>query len=146
MTALKLLKKQWGRRRFVESAPLGSLLEWDEVALKLKEKILTETNLQIVGPKILIKISEGDEARVLLEVLGLPVTNLKTVDVEALSVLIHPYGESVFEADFRTLLSKAHEIKQKIPHQLGPYFHIVIEGHKIGLHFFMQKDYIHAST
>lgn len=145
MSTLKLLKKSWGRRRFVQSDLISDLLAWEETALSLKEIILTKTNLQIVGPKVVIELRTQD-ARIMIEVLGLPVTIVAMTDFESSDVLIHPYPASIFEADFKTLLSKAREIKQKSPHPFEAFFHIVLDNHKIALHFFMQKDYIHVNT
>jgi len=145
MSTLKLFKKSWGRRRFVRSGAITDLLAWEESAITLKELILTKTNLQIVGSKVIIEL-RAQEACVMIEVLGLPVTDLSVIDFESSEVLIHTYGDSIFEADFKTVLSKAREIQQKSPHPLQDFFHIVVDNHKIALHFFMQKDYIHAST
>ncbi len=145
MNTLKLLKKTWGRRRFIKSGPIADLLAWEVDALLLKEFVLTKTNLQVVGSKVIIEM-RAQLAAVMIEVLGLPVANVSIIDLEGSDVLIHSYGDSVFEADFKTLLSKAREIQQKSPHLLEDFFHIVLDNHKIALHFFMQKDYIHAST
>ncbi len=144
-STLRLFKKSWGRRRFVQSALMDDLLAWEEAALALKEIILMKTNLQIVGSKVVIEL-RGQNARIMIEVLGFPITIVSMTDLNSSWVMIHPYSKSIFEADFKTLLSTAREIKQKSPHPLEDFFHIVLDNHKIALHFFIQKDYIHAST
>lgn len=145
MTALKLIKKNWGRRRFVKKEITGDLYLWDEAAYELREQILTSTNLQIVGPKTILQF-EKDKIYVLIEILGLPVKELTLVDFEEKTVLIYHCPESVFEADFKSMRSRAREIQQKIPNPVEEFYHLVLDNHKIELHFFMQKDYIQAST
>lgn len=136
MEPLKLIKKQWGRRRFIRHELKVPLELWEEAALKLRETILTTTNLQIIGPKAIIEMNQG-KAAVLLEVLGLPVDELECVDWADSVTLIHPCSESVYEADFPELLKLAANLQQKSPHKVKDLFHIVIEGNKIGLHFFI---------
>lgn len=140
MEPFKLIKKTWGRRRFIRTSLHCPIELWEEEALKLRETILTTTNLQIIGPKAIIEVN-GKSAAILLEVIGLPSDELETADWESVVSFIYQYPESVFEADFVKLLKVAQEIKQKIPHKTLGLFHIVIDGYKIGLHFFMQKDY-----
>lgn len=140
MEPFKLTKKTWGRRRFIRTSLNSPIELWEEEALKLRETILTTTNLQIIGPKAIIEIN-GKSAGILLEVIGIPSDELETVDWESVVSLIYQFPEDVFEADFIKLIQVAGEIKQKIPHKTLGLFHIVIDGHKIGLHFFMQKDY-----
>jgi hypothetical protein len=136
MEPLKLIKKQWGRRRFIKRDLTGPLELWEEESLKLRETILTTTNLQIIGPKAIIEMNQG-KAAILLEVLGLPMEELEIIDWADSVALIHPCSETVFEADFPELLKLAGNLQQKIPHKVKDLFHIVIEGNKIGLHFFI---------
>lgn len=145
MTALRLIKKQWGRRRFAKKELQSDLLLWEEEALALKEQLLTSTNLQIIGPKTILEFSK-EKTFLMIEVVGLPTKDLELVDFQEQTVLVYRCQESVFEADFLGLLARAGEIQQKIPHPMEDFFHLVLDNYKIELHFFMQKDYIQAST
>lgn len=150
MQPLKIKKKEWGRRRFVRSLLPVSIDLWHEELLKLKDKILTETTLQIIGPEAVLELNEADEAHLLVEVLGLPTDTLDLVDSEGAETFVYLCPESIFELDFSGLIKRAREIqrtlKSKFPQSMEPVFHIVIDGQKIALHFFRQKDYSQSNT
>ena len=150
MQPLKVTKSEWGRRRFVRSKLLVSIDFWQEELLKLKDKVLTETTLQIIGPEAVIAINEADEAELLVEVLGLPTEVLELIDSEGAETYVYQCPESIFELDFLGLIKRAREIermlKSKFPQSMEPVFHIVIDGQKIALHFFRQKDYSQSNT
>lgn len=140
MNGIKLQQKSWGRRRFVKVPLQGALESWEEVVLATRELILTKTNLQPIGPKGTIEVENG-VFHILIEVLGLPVNDLQLVDSGPVTTYQYLYPTGVFEADFPEILKKAGEITARMSSTLAPGFHIVIDGHKIALHFFRQKDY-----
>lgn len=143
---LKMTKKAQLRKRFVSTGPLlnpENWAEWSDLAATLKTQILKDSTFQLVGNKTILRIdSSGNRAHVLLEVLGIPQLGLGYTDQEALEVLVYEFPENIFEIDFFAVRDRARDIKRKIAHELDDVYDIVIEGHYLALHFFMQKDYI----
>lgn len=145
MAAYKIKKIAWLRRRFIQSEALLGLESWFDVSEKLKEIIKTDSSYQLVGDKTILRMdSKSQNAHVLVEVLGIPKINLKTIDVEAGELLIYQCPETAFSIDFDNLKARALDLMGVINLQLEDHFHIVSDGLNLELHFFIQKDYIHS--
>lgn len=146
MTAIKLKKMSWQRRRFIASKALADIAQWMDEKESLKERILTDSTFQILGRKTLLEVDSGGmNSRVLVEVVGIPKTDLPSFDLEASEVLVWPLETSALKIDFETLNANARGIINGTAHPLFHVYHIVIEGTKLELHFFRQKDYIQST-
>lgn len=116
----------------------------DEASL-LREKILMDSAYQLIGQKVLLSInSRTQELRVMIEVLGIPKIGLSFTDIESKEGLIYEFPESAFDVDFLTIKKRAEDIIKAVSYNLEDNYHIVLEGKNLGLHFFIQKDYIHS--
>ena len=143
MASFKIQKKSWLRRRFIKSEALHAIEGWSDVSEKLKEKILTDSTYQLVGNKVVLAINaETQETHILVEVLGIPKEGFQILDFEPRECLLYEHPETIFDVDFLTLKDRGRDLIKGIPHHLEDSYHIVFEGEKIALHFFIQKDYI----
>ncbi len=143
MSAYKIKKSAWLRRRFIQSEMLLNLESWYDVSEKLKELSKTESSFQLLGDKSILSINKkSNRAHVLVEVLGIPKLNLKVVDFEPCELLIYQYPQSAFSIDFETVIARAFNMMSVIASPLKDDFHIVSDGLNLELHFFIQKDYI----
>lgn len=147
MTTLKLKSQHFKRRRFIQSDEIPSLDAWYDTAQRLREKILRDSSFQLVGAKTIVEcgITESNEREkltVLFEVIGPPQIGFQHFDLEATEVLSFEAKENPFEVDFLSLKEKAQALKASIPRKLTPRVQFVIDGTKLELHFFVQKDYI----
>ncbi len=146
MAAIKLKKISWQRRRFIAGKALSDIHNWMDEKENLKEGILTNSTFQVIGQKSLIEVdSAALTTRVLVEVVGIPQAGLSSFDLEACDVLVFAPDESGLEMDFESLNARARDIIHGIAHPLSKTYHIVVEGAKLELHFFMQKDYIQST-
>lgn len=146
MASLKLKKISWQRRRFIPSKALLDIHNWMDEREHLKESILNDSTFQVLGQKSVIEVNSVDfSARVLIEVVGIPKTELKSFDLEACDVLVFAVDSEALDLSFLELNSKAREILNGIAQPLSKTYHIVVEGAKLELHFFMQKDYIQST-
>lgn len=148
MTTTKLKKTSWGRRRFIKSEALPNLSSWSHWAdayEALRQRILSDSTYQLVGQKMILSLDVKTEVgNTLIEVLGIPRQDLVFLDMEPTSILVCELEESPFDVDFLTVKKRAMEIMRGISYNLEDNFHIVAEGEKLGLHFFLQKDYIQS--
>ncbi len=145
MAAIKLKKINWQRRRFIASAELLDLSLWMDADLLLRQKILTDSTYQLVGRKSIVEMSANfKKGRLLLEVVGVPKSDLPTFDVEAQTTLVWESPEEAFKVDFLALKERAGQVLQGSKQSLNDTYHIVLDGPKLELHFFVQKDYIHS--
>ena len=144
MKALKLKSQIWLRKRYVvkkiDSSKLGL---WFEEANSLKDQITHDSTFQLVGSKVGLELGSDGEWKILLEVLGSPQGAFVTLDDEGpLERLCFEVPESSFEIDFESLKKMMFDIKAAIPRKTTPRVHFVVDGAKLELHFFVQKDYI----
>lgn len=145
MAAIKLKKINWQRRRFIASAELHDLTTWMDADQALKRRILTDSTYQLVGKKSIVEMSsKTGTGRLLLEVVGVPKTDLPTFDVEAQTTLVWESSEEAFKMDFSALKEQAQQIIKASSQGINDTYHIVLDGPKLELHFFIQKDYIHS--
>ncbi|NOT78620.1 MAG: hypothetical protein HOP07_06405 [Bacteriovoracaceae bacterium] len=144
MTKLKLKSHYFNRRRFVKSEDNISLDGWYDYAQNLKEKILRDSSFQLVASKVIIEMNDQRELTLLFEVIGTPQSGFQHFDLESTEVLCFKAIESPFEVDFLTIKEKALALKASIPRNLTPRVQFVIDGAKLELHFFVQKDYIQS--
>ena len=145
MSAIKLKKVSWLRRRFVKSEELADLSLWMDEDQKLREKMKTESGLQLVGRKSIIETnSKTQKGHLLLEVVGITQPGFLTQDVSESNVLVLECPEGPFHTDFLALNKKALQIINGTAHSISENYHIVLSGTKLELHFFIQKDYIHS--
>lgn len=148
MTTTKLKKTSWGRRRFIKSEALPNLSSWSnwgDANEALRQRILSDSTYQMIGQKMILSLDVKTEVgNTLIEVLGIPRQDLAFLDMEPTSVLVYELEESPFDVDFLTVKKRAMEIMKGISYNLEDNFHIVAEGEKLGLHFFLQKDYIQS--
>lgn len=142
MGVLKLKKMKWQRRRFLKSAPITDLSSWMDVDASLRQRLLTESTFQLVGGKSILEISaQNQSASLLLEVLGVPTPSFLTVDLMPLEVLVLECPEESFKIDFEAVMGRARQVMNGAVQPISETFHLVIEGAKLELHFFRQKDY-----
>lgn len=145
MAAIKLKKINWQRRRFIASAELHDLSLWMDAEQALKRRILTDSTYQLVGKKSIVEMSsKTGTGRLLLEVVGVPKTDLPTFDVEAQTTLVWESAEEAFKMDFSALKEQAQQVIKASSQGINDTYHIVLDGPKLELHFFIQKDYIHS--
>ncbi|AUN98652.1 hypothetical protein DOM21_07850 [Bacteriovorax stolpii] len=145
MAAIKLKKINWQRRRFIASGDLHDLDLWMDADQTLKKRILTDSTYQLVGKKSIVEIStKTGKGRLLLEVVGVPKTDLPTFDVEAQTTLIWESPKEAFKVDFSALKVQAQQVIKGSNLAINDTYHIVLDGPKLELHFFIQKDYIHS--
>lgn len=145
MSTTKLKKTSWGRKRFIKSEALFDPSTWADAVENLKQKILMDSTYQLVGKKMILALDvKTESAHALVEVLGIPRQDLTFLDLGPLSVLTCELEESPFDVDFLTVKKRALDIMKGLSYNLEDNFHIVVEGEKLGLHFFLQKDYIQS--
>ena len=145
MSAYKIKKSAWLRRRFIQSEILPNLESWFDISEKLKELSKTDSTFQLLGDKSIIAIDKNSQnSHVLVEVLGIPKVNLNVVDFEPCELLIYQYPQTAFSIDFETVKARALNLMSVITTPLEDHFHIVSDGLNLELHFFIQKDYIHS--
>jgi hypothetical protein len=144
---IKLQKTPIGRRRFLKTAPLLEPLEWMSDLAHLKELIAQRSQFQVVGQKSYFEVS-GSDLCLMLEVVGVPRNpdqkTLTLMDLEALDLLVLELQEDLFSIDFASVLARAEKVKLALgtgENRLHDLFHLVLDGEKIALHFFRQKDY-----
>ena len=146
MTTLKLKSQHFKRRRFVRSDEIITFDAWYDSARRLREKILRDSSFQLVGGKTIVESinvnNEQEKLTLYFEVIGPPQTGFQHFDLDPVEVLSFVAEENPFEADFLTINEKALGIKASIPRKLTPKMQFVIDGTKLELHFFVQKDYI----
>jgi len=150
MQSLKLKKHTWQRRRFVswnksQDSQKLTFENWFSSFIDLKHRLNISSHFQIIGSKVILEmdLENKETLDLLLEVLGPPQQGFHTFDENGpFEVLSLEIAESSFEIDFESLLAKASEIKRAIPRNLRPIVHFVVDGPKLALHFFVQKDYI----
>lgn len=147
MAAYKIKKSARLRRRFIQSEALDNLSLWFDISESLKEKIKTDSTFQIIGDKSIVSVNpQTGVAHVMVEVLGIPKEGLKMIDLDPCELLIYDFPESAIEVDFDTIKTRARELSKVITHRLEDSYHIVFDGINLGLHFFIQKDYIEQSV
>lgn len=145
MGAIKLKKTNWLRRRFAFGPELSELDFWMDSDLSLRQKILTDSTYQLVGKKSILEIStKTKKGRLLLEVVGIPKENLPTFDFPPQETLVYEVQEEAFKVDFSALFAVMDKVTNGASHSINDTCHIVLEGAKLELHFFIQKDYIHS--
>ena len=145
MSAYKIKKSAWLRRRFIQSEILPNLESWFDISEKLKELSKTDSTFQLLGDKSIIAIDKNSQnSHVLVEVLGIPKVNLNVVDFEPCELLIYQYPQTAFSIDFETVKARALNLMSVITTPLEDHFHIVSDGLNLELHFFIQKDYIQS--
>ena len=145
MSAYKIKKSAWLRRRFIQSEILPNLESWFDISEKLKELSKTDSTFQLLGDKSIIAIDKNSQnSHVLVEVLGIPKVNLNVVDFEPCELLIYQYPQTAFSIDFETVKARALNLMSVITTPLEDHFHIVSDGLNLELHFFIQKDYIES--
>lgn len=144
---IKLQKIPFGRRRFLKTPPLLETLEWVSDLAHLKELIAERSQFQVVGHKSYFEVS-GSDLRLMLEVVGVPRNpdqkTLTLMDLEAMDLLVLELQEDLFSIDFESIWARAEKIKLALgtgENRLHDLFHLVLDGEKIALHFFRQKDY-----
>lgn len=147
MNKLTFTRSSWLRRRFIRSAFLPDPGTWMDEAHFLEEQIKSHSTFQKMGSKVILEVSpvEGKaqkELRVLIEVVGIPSPIFEIVDMPDFLVLGHTLSKNPFQVSFKELLAEAESVFKGIPYTLERFYHIVLDGEKIGLHFFIQKDYI----
>lgn len=142
MTTVKLKSQHFKRRRFVKSDEIIGPDVWYDTAQALREKILRDSSFQLVGAKTIVESNEQTKATVLFEVIGPPQAGFQHFDLDPVEILSFEAEENPFEVDFPTIREKAMAIKASIPRKLSPKVQFVIDGTKLELHFFVQKDYI----
>lgn len=118
---------------------------WMDESNTLEEQIKSHSSFQKTGPKIILEAwTSKEELRILIEVVGIPSPNFENFDMEPSEVLICSLPQSPFEVSFEEFFKHAQSIRKKINLSLQNFYHIVFDGQKIALHFFIQKDYIHS--
>ncbi len=118
---------------------------WMDESFLLEEQIKSHSTLQKTGPKMILEVNNStQERRILVEVVGIPSAHFDNTDMEPCDVLICSLPQGPFELSFEEIFTKAQSIQKGINLSLQNFYHIVFDGHKIALHFFIQKDYIHS--
>jgi hypothetical protein len=139
-----------GRKRFLKSAPLADIYEWQNAVSVLKNFLFQHTSFQIVSEKIYLEVHDPGSMSVMLEVIGVPTMPEKSAyfiaDVEGGPLFLHEQAHGdLFTLDFKELFFTSKVIKEALnvgENQLSAIFHIVFDDEKIEFHFFRQKDYI----
>lgn len=146
MTTVKLKSQQFKKRRFVSSDEFITIDGWYDSAQRLREKILRHSSFQLVGGKTILEsfneINGQEKLSLFFEVIGPPQTGFQHFDLDPVEVLSFVAEENPFKVDFLTIKEKAMAIKASIPRKLRSKVQFVIDGTKLELHFFVQKDYI----
>lgn len=153
--SLEFVKINCGRKRFVKTTALDNFINWQSDLVQLKNFLALHTGLQIMSPKIHFEMNfEHKRAFLMLQVVGVPIatdtTSLTLFDFENMEAFVCELdGIDLFSVDIDTLFRMSIGSKQALEANLldlgdkiSPFFHIVFDQCKIGLHFFKQKDYI----
>ena len=153
--SLKLIKKKFGRRRFLSLKKVQSFVDWKIELAELIDWIEKNTRYQRVGTDVYFYISENFKIEALMiEVMGMPEipdTNAFTVvDFESEYCLQLDSIKDQFEFTPQSLLDWAQSCKTRLDSallsgqksSLCDFFLIVFNHEKLALQFFSKNDYI----
>ncbi len=146
MATLKLKSQHFQRRRYVvDNEPNITEDNWFDQGKLLKKRIREDSSFQIVGSKTILEMDETGKWSLLFEVIGPPQSGFQTRDDNGpFEILSYSVQEGPFMTDFPMIKKKVAELRGLIPRKLTPRVQFVIDGAKLELHFFVQKDYIQS--